>query len=226
MSTSRVDADYLYYLIYGSGYIDRPWEWVLGSNDYFNDRFELFVRPTPTLGDVGLVDMSNELSSAIAVVETQSFAYSGDGSLVYSIDAGVPDYRYADRLTLDHKGVGGTEPYHLALVGVEHIDAPVASETHLHFITKDGFVTDGTLKSIEADVGHHDMTFTGAALDSKIRLGAGYDTIEFKDHLDVPGEQFWAPIRRADGELDVYSLFSGYRVRLSDGYKGWTAAPV
>lgn len=224
MRATRIDNEYLYYLIHGSGYIDNPWSHIWGNNNYFNDHWQLFVRPTPRNADVGLVDMSNEAAPNIAVVYTQSYEYSG-GVLVYATDGGTEDLRTADRLTLDHKNVGPETSFKLALQGVEFIDAPVHNlDTDLQIITKNGFETDGTLASLTMHVGHQEMTFTGAARDSTIFMGAGYDTINFVDHLDVPGEQFWSVIRRPDGELDVYSLFSGYRVQLGGGYKGWTAA--
>ena len=223
MSATRIDDDYLYYLIYGSGYIDSPWTDIWGSNDYFNDHWQLFVRPAPETSDVGLVDMSNQDANSISTVFTSTYDYVG-GNLVYTTDSGTSDTRSADRLTLDHHDVGPDAAFRLALQDVEFVDAPVNMETHLEIITKDGFETDGTLASVTMNVGHQAMSFTGAARDSEIFMGAGYDTIDFADHLDVPGEQFWSAIRRADGELDVYSLFSGHRVQLGDGYKGWTAA--
>ena len=224
MSVSRLDPEYLYYLVYGSGYVDRPWTHLWGSNDYFNDHWEIYVRPTPRASDVGFVDMSNHNVLAVTSVYTQSYTYNSAGSLVYQVGAGVPDLRTADRLTLDHHGVGPVAPFVLALKGVEFVDAPISMETNLEIITKDGFTTDGTIASLTMRVGHQEMTFTGAARDSAIFMGSGYDVINFTDHLDVPGQQFWAAIRRDDGELDVYSLFSGYRVQLGGGYKGWTAA--
>lgn len=223
MPATRIDDDYLYFLIYGSGYIDSPWTNIWGSNDYFNDHWELFVRPTPVTSDVGLVDMSNQDVNDISIVYTSTYGYVGS-TLAYTTDSGSSDYRSADRLTLDHHDVGHDAAFKLALQDVEFVDAPVNMETHLEIITKDGFVTDGTIASLTMNVGHQAMSFTGAARDSEIFMGAGYDTIKFDDHLDVPGEQFWAVIRRADGEMDVYSLFSGHRVQLGDGYKGWTAA--
>jgi Ca2+-binding RTX toxin-like protein len=225
MRATRIDNEYLYYLIFGSGYADNPWSHIWGRNDYSNDHWELFVRPTPSGADIGLVDMSNEAAPNISVVYTQSYKYNGSGELVYATDGGTADLRTADRLTLDHKNVGPESSFKLALQGVEFIDAPVDNlDTKLQIITKNGFETDGTLASLTMHVGRQEMTFTGAARDSTIFMGPGYDTIDFVDHLDVPGEQFWSVIRRPDGELDVYSLFSGYRVQLGGGYKGWTAA--
>lgn len=223
MSATRAHEDYLYYLIYGSGYIDNPWSGIWGRNDYANDYWQLFVRPTPQGSNVGLVDMSNHDVSAISIVTTQTYSYSS-GNLVYALDTGVQDMRTADRLSLDHHNVGPEAAYKLALQGVEFVDAPVGHETHLQIITKDGFTTDGTLASITMHVGHQEMTFTGAARDSTIFMGSGYDKINFVDHLDVPGQQYWSVVRRPDGELDVYSLFSGNKVQLGGGYKGWTAA--
>ncbi len=223
MSATRAHDDYFYYLIYGSGYIDNPWSGIWGHNDYANDYRQLFVRPTPQASNVGLVDMSNEDAAAISIVKTETYNYNS-GILVYAEDTGVQDMRTADRLSLDHHNVGPEAAYKMALEGVEFVDAPVGQETHLQIITKDGFATDGTLASITMHVGHQEMTFTGAARDSTILMGSGYDKINFVDHLDVPGQQYWSVIRRPDGELDVYSLFSGSKVQLGGGYKGWTAA--
>ena len=223
MSTSRIHDDYLYYLIFGDGYIYQPWTHIWGSNDYFNDHWSLNTRSSPTTSDAGLVDMSNHDIHAINYVTTSTYDYVSN-SLSYTPDGGSLDYRTADRLTLDHHDVGTGTPFKLALQGVEFVDAPVDLETHLEIITEDGFNTDGTIASLSMNVGHHEMSFTGAARDSTIFMGDGYDEIDFKDNLDVPGEQFWSVIRRADGELDVYSLFSGYRVQLVGGYKGWTDA--
>ncbi|MDC1399274.1 hypothetical protein N8306_01970 [Yoonia sp.] len=224
MSATRIDDDYLYFLIFGSGYIDNPWSHIWGRNDYFNDHWKLFVRPTVSTSDVGLVDMALHDEPNIGIVYTKSYSYNSGGDLVYSTDSGAQDLRTADRLTLNHHDVGPEAPFKLALQGVDFVDAPVGTETHFEIITKGGFSTDGTIASLIMNVGHHEMTFTGAARDSEIFMGSGYDKISFEDHLDVPGEQFWAVVRRADGELDAYSLFSGYRVQLGDGYKGWTSA--
>lgn len=221
MNAVRAHRELLYYLIDVYGFLDQPWSHVWALFNYSNDFWKLSVRPTPTASNVGLVDMSSENIENITTVYTQTYKYV-DNILTWDVDQGEQDLRTADRLSLDHHGVGEDAPYKLALQDVEFVDAPVELETHLEIITKDGFTTNGTLASITMNVGHQEMTFTGAARDSTIFMGAGYDKIDFVDDLDVPGEQFWSVVRRADGELDVYSLFSGYRVRLADGYKAWT----
>lgn len=226
MSTTRITPDYLYYMIYGSGIVGDPWFRIWGRTGDWNDHWTFYVRAKPETGKIGVVDMGRTDDPAIIRVDTLTYSYSS-GNLNYSSDSssgGSADYRTADRVTLDHQGAGHEIPFTVQFHGVDFVDAPVDQETHLEIVTPDGVVTDGTLASIKMHVGDHHMTFTGAARDSTIFMGSGYDTIDFVDDLDVPGEQFWSVIRRPDGELDVYSLFSGYRVQLAGGYKGWTAA--
>lgn len=225
MRATQILADYLDYWIYGSGYVDSEWSRLWGSNDYSNDQWRLDTRPIASGRDVGLVDMSNQSIAALRSVFTQSYDYDVNGNLVYTTDSGVFDMRSADRLTLDHHNVGSDGAFNLALKGVEFVDAPKDQETHLEIITKEGFTTDGTLASIKMNVGGQNMTYTGMTRDSTLFMGAGYDTVTFIDDPDAPGQQFWGVVRREDGELDVYSLFSGYRVQLGDGYKGWTELP-
>lgn len=196
------------YHIWGSDTLSAPWRYISGNNSYVNEHWTLLVRPVVLPSTVGYVDMS------LNTVPT----YTDSTRSVT-----VADTRDQDRLTLDNEGVVGA-PWVLNVVGVEHIDTPLDELVDLEIIGKTGFTTNGSLHSITANVGHHTITYTGTTRDSSLFTGSGYDTVELSDHLDIPSTQYWSVIRRADGELDAYSLFSGYRVRMEGGYQGWTAS--
>lgn len=206
MAVFRVAGDYYHFYMEDGDTLSEPWRAVWGNNGYANDHWTIATRPVPLSANVGYVDMS--LSTAVPYLHT-------DTGLT------VNDARGQDWLTLDNVGVSGAS-WVLNVVGVEYIDTPLAQVNDLEIIGPDGFTTNGSYHSITMRVGDQEMVYTGATRDSSLFMGPGYDTVNLGDHLDIPGTQYWSLVRRADGQIDAYSLFSGYRVRLEGGYKGWT----
>lgn len=122
------------------------------------------------------------------------------------------DPRDADAITFDIDG------RHMILPrNVEYFDSSLATTTEIRWLEHFGATTDGSLDKLHADVGNHEFNFTTAIKDSSLHLGAGWDTVNLIDHRDVPGEQYWALIRRDDNALDAYSLLTGRRIRMEDG---------
>lgn len=122
------------------------------------------------------------------------------------------DPRDADAVTFDIDG------RHMILPrNVEYFDSSLATTTEIRWLEHFGATTDGSLDILFADVGNHDFDFTAAIKDSSLHLGAGWDRVDLIDHRDIPGEQYWALIRRDDNELDAYSLLTGRRIRMEDG---------
>jgi len=107
--------------------------------------------------------------------------------------------------------------YNLSLSGVEYITAPLNKTVDLEVISKFGFGTNGSLHSITTGVGNHTIDYDGATRDSTLTMLAGWDSVNLIDHPDIPGTQYWTLIRRDYSELDAYSLFSGYRIRMESG---------
>jgi Ca2+-binding RTX toxin-like protein len=121
-----------------------------------------------------------------------------------------------DRLTLAENGT-----FVLNIRGVEHIDAPANKTVNLEVVGKTGFTTDGSLNTIETNVGNHVIFYTGATRDSTLFTGTGWDQVRLIDHPGVGGTQYWSLVRRADGQIDAYSLHSGYQVRIEGGGTTW-----
>ena len=122
------------------------------------------------------------------------------------------DPRDADAVTFDIDG------RHMILPrNVEYFDSSLATTTEIRWLEHFGATTDGSLDILFADVGNHDFDFTAAIKDSSLHLGAGWDRVDLIDHRDIPGEQYWALIRRDNNELDAYSLLTGRRIRMEDG---------
>ena len=121
-----------------------------------------------------------------------------------------------DRLTLAENGT-----FVLNIRGVSHIDAAPGKTVNLEVVGRDGFTTDGSFNSVTVRVGHHEIFYTGATRDSTLFTGSGWDQLRLIDHPGVNGTQYWAVVRRADGEVDAYSLYSGYRIRMDDGGTTW-----
>lgn len=121
-----------------------------------------------------------------------------------------------DRLTLAENG-----KFVLNLRGVEHIDADLNKNVDLEVVSKTGFTTDGSFNSVTVNVGNHNIYYTGATRDSSLFTGFGWDQVRLIDQPLVWGTQYWAIVRREDGEVDAYSLYSGYRVRMEGGGATW-----
>jgi Ca2+-binding RTX toxin-like protein len=124
--------------------------------------------------------------------------------------------RDEDRLTLSQAG-----HYVLNIRGVEHLDADSTKAVSVEVVGKTGFTTDGSFDSIKVNVGNHEIRYTGALEDSTLFTGTGWDQVRLIDQPDQAGTQYWAVVRRADGEVDAYSLFSGFKVQFADGGTTW-----
>ncbi|MCL7466749.1 nidogen-like domain-containing protein, partial [Phaeovulum sp. NW3] len=127
-----------------------------------------------------------------------------------------PLARNEDRLTLAENG-----SFVLNVRGVEHLDALATKTVDLEVVGKTGFTTDGSFNSVKVNVGNHELFYTGATRDSSLFTGSGWDQVRLIDQPDAAGTQYWAVVRRADGEMDLYSLYSGYKVQIEDGGTTW-----
>lgn len=183
-----------HYYIYGDDSIYEFWSHVFGTNSWVGEHWTTRSLPFYGQNNAAYVDMS--------------------------LNVPLVDSRDNDHLTLtDPVGQGGR--YVLNIKGVEHIDAPASDEVHLEIVGKHGFTTDGSLASLRMNVGHHTMVYTGATRDQTLFMGSGWDKVQLVDHPDVNDTQYWSVIRRIDGEVDAYSLYSGYRVRMQGGSVTW-----
>lgn len=124
--------------------------------------------------------------------------------------------RDEDRLTLSQAG-----NYVLNLRGVEHFDADPTKVITAEVVGKTGFTTDGSFNALTVNVGNHEIFYTGALKDSTLFTGTGWDQVRLIDQPDIAGTQYWAIVRRADGEVDAYSLFSGFKVQFAGGGTTW-----
>lgn len=105
--------------------------------------------------------------------------------------------------------------YVLNVLNTEVIKAARANTSvNVKFTQANGFTTDGSLLSIKLDVGHQDLVYTGATLNSTLSMGQGYDQVFFNGTADF--DKYWTFIRQSKGQLDAYNLYSGYKVRLQD----------
>ena len=192
MSVFRT-VPYTYY-IYGNDTLYAYWSHLFGSNDWVGEHWT--IRSTPFYGqdNAAYVDMSLNVSQG--------------------------ESRANDWLTLTDPTGNGSR-YVLNIKGVEHIDAPTADRVDLEIVGKVGFTTDGSLDSLRMNVGHHTMVYTGATRDQTLFMGSGWDTVQLVDHPDVANTQYWSVIRRADGQMDAYNLYSGYRIRMEEGGLTW-----
>ena len=183
-----------HYYIFGDDAIYDFWSHIYGSNSWLGEHWTISSLPFYGQNNAAYVDMS--------------------------LNVAMVDSRDNDRLTLTDP-IGQSARYVLNIKGVEHIDAPLADEVHLEIVGKVGFTTDGSLDSLRMNVGHHTMVYTGATRDQTLFMGSGWDTVQLVDQPDVSSEQYWSIVRRADGEIDAYSLYSGNRVRMEDGASTW-----
>lgn len=168
------------------------WSWyrIYGSTDWTNDKITVTCRPGYWPGDVGYVDM---------------------------------ELGFKDQLILAENGL-----WHLSLQNMEILRASSSTtQVEVDIVSDSGFITDGSVRSISMDVGHQTMTYVLASLDSTLYMGAGFDRVNFADLLNANldyevlsnpavDHQYWAVIRRDRGQVDVYSLYTGNRVRMQD----------
>ena len=128
------------------------------------------------------------------------------------------DPRDADRVTFDIEG-----QHTVNLVDIEYLDGVLDKQTDLILMNHYGFTTDGSIDELRANIGNHDVTYTTAIKDTHLSLGGGWDTATFSDQLDIPDEQYWSFIRRAENQVDAYSLLTGRYVRMDGGAEARTA---
>ena len=181
------------FTIYGDDTLIFPWREVYAnSSDRLNEHWTITALPNYQVNQVAYVDMGL------------------DTPVVSNLA------RELDHLTLAENGT-----FVLNIRGVEFLDAPLTKTVDLEVVGKEGFTTDGSFNSVKVNVGNHNIYYTGATRDSTLFMGYGWDEVLLKDHPDIPGEQYWSLIRRADGQMDAYSLFSGYRIRMEGGGTTW-----
>lgn len=217
MAVYRVGDDPYGYYMSDSDTLSYPWRYVWATySGWVNEHWTLGTSPVPLPGNVGYVDMSinNDYSGT---------RYNSILSLTAPADP-YADPRHLDWLTINPHSTG-TGVWVLNISGVEFVDAPLTETVNLEIVGKTGFTTDGSLKSLRMNVGNQDMIYTGTTRDATLFMGPGYDTVTLVDHPDIPGTQYWSLVRRADGQLDAYNLYSGYHIRMEGGYQGWTASP-
>ena len=179
--------------IYGDDTLIFPWREVYGDSGVrLNNHWTITALPNYQVNQIAYVDMGL------------------DTPVVSNLA------RELDHLTLAENGT-----FVLNISGVEFLDAPLTKTVDLEVVGKQGFTTDGSFNSIKVNVGNHNIYYTGATRDSTLFMGSGWDEVLLKDHPDIPGEQYWSLIRRADGQMDAYSLFSGYRIRMEGGGTTW-----
>lgn len=185
----RSSADPYFWFIYGTASINFPWNEFFSGDGFASSQW-LTIRHVNNVkpGFLPLINLSSQVA-----------------------DAGG-DHRNEDRVTFDLAG-----SYQMILSDVEYVDSTLTSDTHLRHYGHFGFSTDGSVRSIVADVGNHHMDFTTAIKDNSLNLGNGWDIVTLGDHLDIPGTQYWSLIRRGNNELDAYSLLTGHRIRMEGG---------
>ncbi len=190
MSVSNVGGRRFY--ITGSDTVSSAFDYLTGPGDRIDTKWTVRALPAYEETQVAFVDMGLNTSSV--------------GMLA----------RQQDWLNLAADG-----RYFLNLAGVEYLDADLnsAPNVDLTSVGKNGFTTNGSLRSIRMAEGNQQIVYLTAERDSSIFVGAGFDKITFDDipDVDVPGRQFWAIVRREFGSIDAYNLYTGYRVRIEGG---------
>ena len=177
--------------IYGNDTLFLPWREVFGNS-------------------------SDRLNEHWTITALPNYQVNQVGYVDMGLNTPTALARDSDHLTLAENGT-----FVLNIKGVEFIDAPLTKTVDLEVVGKQGFTTDGSFNSVKLNVGNQDLYYTGTTRDSTLFMGSGYDTAYLGDHPDIPGEQYWSLIRRVDGQVDAYSLFSGFRVRMEGGGTTW-----
>ncbi len=192
---SVVQGQDYYWAFTGDGTLDSAWLYLQSSDgSYVNNHWRINSLLFGGWTSIGYVDMGLNASFSLA--------------------------RDEDWLTLSNT-ITNTGHFRLNLKGVEYIDAPLDKNISLEVVSKDAFTTDGSLISLSMNVGNHTLNYWDAARDSTLFQGSGWDTVNLNDNPDIPGTQYWTLIRRGDGQIDAYSLFSGNRIRLEGGTVTW-----
>ena len=192
---SVVQGQDYYWAFSGDGTLAYPWLYLqAGDGSYVNNHWTVTSLLYGGWTSIGYVDMGLNTNALLA--------------------------RDDDWLTLSNS-ITNTGNFRLNLKGVEYVDAPLDKNISLEVVSKEGFTTDGSLISLSMNVGNHTLTYWDAARDSTLFQGSGWDQVILDDNPDIPGTQYWSLIRRADGQIDAYSLFSGYRIRLEGGTVTW-----
>jgi Ca2+-binding RTX toxin-like protein len=195
MNMSVVQGQDYYWAFTGDGTLDSAWLYLQSSDgSYVNNHWRINSLLFGGWTSIGYVDMGLNASFSLA--------------------------RSEDWLTLSNT-ITNTGHFRLNLKGVEYIDAPLDKNISLEVVSKEGFTTDGSLISLSMNVGNHTLNYWDAARDSTLFQGSGWDTVNLNDNPDIPGTQYWSLIRRGDGQIDAYSLFSGNRIRLEGGTVTW-----
>ncbi len=120
-----------------------------------------------------------------------------------------------DRVTFEKSGT-----YDISINNVEYINTSSTYTVNLNQLSVYGFTTDGSLATIEADVGNHTVTYENAARDSKIILGDGYDHVALATNPVVVAQgqdTYWVVRRLEDNSVNAYSLYTGKIVELESG---------
>jgi hypothetical protein len=103
---------------------------------------------------------------------------------------------------------------------VEYVSAEAGFTAHLHQLGTSSFTTNGSLASIEANIGNHNIFYENAYRDSDVFLGNGWDAVSLATNPDVVAlgqNTYWMVKRLDDNSVQTYSLFTGNIVHLVDG---------
>lgn len=115
--------------------------------------------------------------------------------------------------------------FNIALRNVEYVTAAADKVVDFFQIDHFGFTTDGSIRTLEANVGNHLVSFETAERDSFIFLGDGIDQVVLGDDPDVfiAGDPnvnyptYWAVKRDFDNSVIAYALSTGNKVELRGG---------
>lgn len=103
---------------------------------------------------------------------------------------------------------------------VEYVSAEVGFTAHLHQLGTSSFTTNGSLASIEANIGNHNIIYENAYRDSDVFLGRGWDAVSLATNPDIVAlgqNTYWMVKRIDNNSVEAYSLFTGNIVHLIDG---------
>jgi Ca2+-binding RTX toxin-like protein len=127
------------------------------------------------------------------------------------------DPRLGDWLTLSNglpSNSSASRVWTLSVIGATYIDALPGQNIDLQLTSPLNFTTNGSLRSIAIDTGDQVISYTNAARDSMLFTGLGNDRARLIDNPDVAGQQYWALIRAEGGQVDAYSLLTGWKIRM------------
>lgn len=141
------------------------------------------------------------------------------GGLFGMIDLG---YQGNAALARDNDSVtfAKNDTFRVNIRNVEYVSADVGFTAHLHQLGTSSFTTNGSLASIEANVGNHNIVFENAYRDSDAFLGHGWDAVSLATNPDIVAQgqdTYWMVKRIGDNSVEAYALFTGNIVHLVDG---------